>query len=226
MKGLLLFACLTLGRVTLVAQTTLLEGTNNISITTLEGIAAPYFKSVPYGKSFSSFLQDFLNDPDLQQKVFDRRTDSSLFFASGTYKRHNPFIYRPTTLKLTIAESELAYNDSTHYRDTVLSCHLLVTTDTTSRAEGFVKKEYNRLLRKTANRFTQSTFELDKENGLAKGAATNCFIAPYAVSPLTIAWGRKEATREYVFYISLFFKVKGNKAEMITLPNESIETSQ
>ena len=66
MKGLLLLACFCLGGVSLTAQTAVLEVSNNKSIATLQTVAAPYFKTLPFNKSFSQFLQELINDPDLQ----------------------------------------------------------------------------------------------------------------------------------------------------------------
>jgi hypothetical protein len=223
MRGLLLIvACFCLGTLQAGAQNTMLQAVNEASITTLQDLTASYFKSTPYNKSFSGFLQEIMNDPDLQDKVINRRTDSTFFYISGTYRRFNPFIHRPTILKLIVAESEFTDSDTSSYKDTVMYCQLLVTIDTTGKSGQFVKKEYNRLLRKAGRAFTHQTYALGQENSANKGEITNSFITPFAVSPLTIAWGRHEATHEYVLSISLRLKVTENRAAMVTLLNEPI----
>lgn len=227
MKGLLLMMTLLAGgSMTCGGQNLALEMTSNYSISTLQDLAAPYFKTLPYHKSFSAFLQEVINDPDLQDKVVHRRTDTTFFHVSGTYQRYNPFIYRPTTLKLIIAESEFAYSDTSQYRDTVVYYQLLVTTDTTEKGKQFVQKEYNRLLRKAGRNFTHQTSALGAANSAADGEITYSFITPFAVSPLTLAWGRETTSREYAFSLSLCLKVKENRAGMVTLPQEPIRAAK
>ena len=222
MKGLLLFACICLAKTLLMAQTAVLEVSNNQSIATLQTVAAPYFKTVPFNKSFSQFLQELINDPDLQQKEVSRRTDSTFFFAGGTYKRFNPFLYRPTTVKITVAEAEFSESDSSSYRDTVVYYQLIVTADSTSQGEQFVKKEYQRLLRKHDKKFTYSAYPLYKDKPAGKGDVAICFMDLFAVSPLTVAWGREEGSRNFAFSISFRMKVQENRATMVTLPQEPI----
>lgn len=223
MKGLLLMITLLwLGTAPAGAQNPVLEAFTQKSITNLQGITASYFKHLPFNKNFSTFLREIIADPDLQYKVEQRRTDSTFFYFSGTYSRHNPFIYRPSTIKLIIAEAEFRASDTSAHVDTVVYCQLVVTSDSSTRSEAFVQKEYNRLLRKCTPRFTYDTYGLGAVNSAQKGQVAHCFYAPFAVSPLTVAWGRNEATREYVFSISLRMKVQANRAGMVTLPYEPL----
>lgn len=223
MKGMLLmFALLWLGTPPAGAQNIARQVSNARSINALQDLAAPYFKTHPYNKSFSVFLQDLLNDPDLQDKVVNRRTDSTFFYIGGTYQRHNPFVYRPTTVKLVIAESEFTDSDTSRYRDTVVYCQLLVMADSTEKARQFVQKEYSRLLRKASRSFTHKSYTMSQADRVAEGEVTNSFISPFAVSPLTLGWGREAASRAYIFSVTLLLKVNGNWAEMVTLPQEPI----
>jgi hypothetical protein len=227
MKGLLLMtALLWLGRLSAGAQNILLEATSIHGTTILQELAAPYFKTVPYNKSFSAFLQEVINDPELQDKKVSRRTDTTFFYVSGVYQRYNPFLYRPTKVKLIIAESEFTYSDTSQYRDTVVYYQMVVTTDTTEKAKQFVQKEYNRLLRKAGRSFTHQTYGLGQNNSAEEGEITNSFIAPFAVSPLTFAWGRETTTHEYAFSLSFRMKVNENRAGMVTLPQEPIRVGQ
>jgi hypothetical protein len=215
-----------IGGAAVKGQHPVLEITSNMGITALKQVADPYFKAEPYDKSFSQFLQEFINDPDLQYKVLNKRTDSTFFFASGTYKRFNPFIYRPTTLKAAIIESEFSDSDTSSYRDTVIYYQLLVTADSTAQSEQFVKKEYHRLLRKHGDKFTFNTQTLNDANGAQKGEIAIGFFNLFAVSPITIAWGRELASRDYVFSLTLRMKVKENRAVMVTLPREPMRALQ
>lgn len=223
---LLMITLLWVGTTTARAQNPALYYSYRMGLTLLQDITKPYFKTVPYDKLFSSFLHEVLNDPDLQGKVVKPRTDSTFFYTSGTYKRFNSLIYRPTTLKLIVTEALFSASDTSSHVDTVIYCQLLVTTDTTARSEQFVKKEYSRLLRKYDRKFTYDTYPLGAPNGANRGEVAHCFIAPFVVSPLTVAWGRNEATREYVFSISLRMKVQENWAGMVTLPHEPIRIAQ
>ncbi|HEY1115052.1 MAG TPA: hypothetical protein VGE66_15890 [Chitinophagaceae bacterium] len=227
MKGLLLMiSFLWLDTPPAGAQNIARYVSNARSINALGDLAAPYFKTHPYNKSFSVFLQDVLNDPDLQKKVVNRRTDSTFFFVSGTYQRYNPFVYRPTSVRLAIAESEFTDSDTSCYRDTVVYCQLLVTADSTEKARQFVQKEYSRLLRKASRFFTHKSYTMSRANRVAEGEVTDSFISPFAVSPLTIGWGREAATRAYIFSVTLLLKVNGNWAEMVTLPQEPIRAGE
>ena len=219
---LLMLALLCLGTPPAGAQNIFLEVTTERSLSALQELAAPYFKTLPYHKSFSSFLQDVINDPDLQQKVVNRRTDTTFFYVSGTYKRYNPFVYRPTQVKLVIAESEYAYSDTSSYRDTVVYYQLIVTADTSEKAKQFAKKEYGRVLRKASRSFTHESHSLNQRKSVAEGELTNSFIHPFAVSPVAIGWGREASTRAYVFSLTLCLKVNENRAGMVTLPQEPI----
>lgn len=208
------------------AQNPVLEITHQMSITTLQQLTAPYFKTLPYNKSFSSFLREVMSDPDLQDVEVNRRTDSTFFYVSGTYRRYNPFIYRPTTVKVIIAEAEFSDSDTSNYKDTVVYYQLLVTTDSTPQSRQFVEKEYNRLLRKGGRNFSHKTYAPRLENNASEGAITHSFSPPFNVSPLTLAWGREADTRLYAFSLTLLMKVKENRAGMVTLPQESIRTIQ
>ena len=207
-------------------QNAVFEMTSNLGVATLQQVAAPYIKLDPYKNSFSQFLQEFINDPDLQYKVLNKRTDSTFFFASGTYKRFNPFIYRPSSLKVAIIESEFSDSDTSSYRDTVVYYQLLVTADTTAQSEQFVKKEYSRLLRKHNDKFTFNIQPLNDTNNAQKGEIAIGFFNLFAVSPITIAWGRELASRNYVFSLTLRMKVQGNRATLVTLPQEPIRIAK
>lgn len=223
---LLLLACLLVGVAPLQAQDPVLKELNSRSVAAVQSITGTYFKTLPYQKPFSRFLQELLADSDLQDKVVNQRTDSTFFYFSGTYKRFNSFIYRPTTLKLIVAESEFAPSDTSSYKDTVVYCQLLVTADTTERGRDFVKKEYSRLLRKSTPEFYHSSYALGSQSNAHSGELSHCFIQPFAVAPLTIAWARNKDTREYTLSISLAMKVKANEAGMITLPQETVYSTQ
>jgi hypothetical protein len=225
-KLLLVWLALTATAFGVMAQNAVLEMTSNVGVANLQQVAQPYFKLDPYKNSFSQFLQEFINDPDLQYKVLNKRTDSTFFFASGTYKRFNPFIYRPTTLKVAVIESEFSDSDTSSYRDTVLYYQLLVTTDSTAQSEQFVKKEYNRLLRKHDDKFTFNTQPLNEANSAQKGEIAIGFFNLFAVSPITIAWGRELASRNYVFSLTLRMKVQENRATLVTLPQEPIRLAK
>jgi hypothetical protein len=127
---------------------------------------------------------------------------------------------------VAVIESEFSDSDTSSYRDTVLYYQLLVTTDSTAQSEQFVKKEYNRLLRKYDDKFTFNTQPLNEANSAQKGEIAIGFFNLFAVSPITIAWGRELASRNYVFSLTLRMKVQENRATLVTLPQEPIRLAK
>ncbi len=71
-----------------------------------------YFRSDPLSGEFSNFLNHLLNDPSLQDKQIQKRTDTSLFYFSGIYKKYDRFFFKPKRVEIILQEQSIKYIDS------------------------------------------------------------------------------------------------------------------
>lgn len=180
-----------------------------------------YFRTHPFDIRFSSFITSLQEDPWFTTQYFDRRTDTSFFYMSGTYKNFNPFHFNAKEVRLTIAEDNFKHFDSLQTLDTLINIQMMGITDTILTNESLVKKEYTGFLKKYSKLFWKSNTDKNNENDLLKWELTNLFIYPYSISPISVAWGRIHETREYVFTITIRIKVKYNVAEFV-LPKDGL----
>ena len=181
----------------------------------LESILKTYFRAHPFDIRFSSFVTSLQKDPWFTVETYDRRTDSSFFFLTGTYQNFNPFRFLPKELKLVVAEEEITYTDSLKTHDTIINLQIMGLTDTGIVNSKAVEKEFKRFHNNQAGRFSNSvhqTFE-------GTGEVNYYFISPLSIPPVSIAWGRIE-TNQYTVTITLRFKLKENMANYIVAPGE------
>ena len=177
---------------------------------TLNQIAKNYFRSNPFEKEFSDFMNHLLNDPTIVNKFILKRTDTSLFYMSGDYTTHHPFFFKPTKTKVVVAESEFIINDSLSQTDTIITYQLAGYTPGGNEGETDVKKEFEKFDRKYIKKFKETTYTEIKNGKDVTGAIRNYFIFINAPATLSIAWLRMDAVKENVFVITLRFKVTDN----------------
>jgi hypothetical protein len=154
-------------------------------------------------------------DPWFSLETLNRRTDSTFFFLTGTYKNFNPFRYIPKELRIVVAEEEIIHADSLKTHDTIINLQIMGVTDTSDVNRKAVEKEFRRFHNSQANRFSTNTHAAYEE----LGEIYNYFISPFSIAPVTIAWGRLE-THQFTFTITIRFKLKENTATYILLPGE------
>ena len=181
----------------------------------VESISKTYFRTHPFDMKFSSFVASLQQDPWFSLETFSRRTDSTFFFLTGTYKNFNPFRYVPNELRLVVAEEEIIHADSIKTHDTIINLQIMGVTDTNVANRKAVEKEFRRFHNNQADRFSTNTHEGYEDSG----EIYNYFISPFSIAPVTIAWGRLE-THQYTFTITIRFKLKENTATYILLPGE------
>lgn len=181
----------------------------------IEVVSKNYFRSHPFDIKFSSFVTSLQQDPWFSLETYHRRTDSTFFFLTGTYKNFNPFRYLPKELRLVVAEEEIIYVDSLKMHDTIINLQIMGITDTGIVNSKAVEKEFKRFHKNVADRFSTTTHEILDDTG----EVNNYFIASFSISPVTIAWGRLE-TNQYTFTITIRFKLKENMATYITAPGD------
>jgi len=185
----------------------------------LEPVLKSYFRTHPFDTRFSSFIISLQQDPWFTIKDYNRRTDSTFFFLSGTYKNFNPFHFQPKEVKLIVAEQEFVHSDSLQTLDTIINIQLLGIADTNILSQPLIAKEYSRFFRKYSPGFWKSTYEKGEQGNKIASEVSNLFVFPFLISPITVAWGHMPVTKEYVFTITLRCKVKQNIADLILTPD-------
>lgn len=182
----------------------------------IQTIAKNYFRTHPFDSKFSSFILNLQKDPWFTIEEINRRTDSSFFYLTGTYKNFNPFRYPPSELRLVVAEEEIIYSDSSQTQDTIINLQLIGVVDSTAASIKLVEREFNRFHQSQSKRFNDFAYK----KAIKTGELYNYFVAPFSVSPVTIAWGLMPETRQYGFALTIRFKVIENQAVYIIQPGE------
>jgi len=188
---------------------------NSYSQGPLQSILKTYFRAHPFDIRFSSFVTSLQQDPWFTVETYDRRTDSTFFFLTGTYKNFNPFRYLPKEIKLVVAEEQIIYADSSKTHDTIINLQIMGLTDTGIVNRKAVEKEFKRFHYNQADRFSNSVHHTFEDIG----EIYYYFISPLSIPPVSIAWGRVE-TNQYTFTITIRFKIIENMANYIVAPGE------
>jgi len=182
-----------------------------------------YFRTHPFEMKFSTFILNLQKDPWFTIEEFNRRTDSTFFYLSGSYKNFNPFRFAPTQIKLVVAEEVLIHMDSLHTHDTVVNLQLIAFTDTSSVNKSAAAKEFKRFHNNQAQHFYNTNYKNYDRSSVTIAEIENYFVYPFSIAPVTVAWGLVAETRQYVFTITIRFKVKQNLANYIAAPGESFD---
>ena len=187
----------------------------------IQSVLKSYFRTHPFDMKFSSFIASLQQDPWFTIETYGRRTDTSFFFITGTYKNFNPFRFVPKELRLIVAEEEIVHNDSLKTHDTIINLQLLAISDSGETNSKLVEKEFKRFHNSQADRFSSNTSNSYKEkDGSLTVKAYNYFVSSYSIAPVTIAWGVLPGSNQYALIITIRFKVKENSAVYIMSPEE------
>jgi hypothetical protein len=182
----------------------------------VEAVMKKYFRSHPFNMKFSSFILALQKDPLFTVENYNRRTDTTFFYLSGAYKEFNPFRYKPSEIKLIIAEEEFVMQDSLKTRDTIINLQLMGIAENNKQNSEKVKDEFRRFHNSLSAYFSRSNYdEINSENTLI-ATLRNYFIDPFSVAPVSTAWGQMPDTKELTFTITVRFKVQQNIADIIT----------
>jgi hypothetical protein len=192
----------------------------NYAQSPIQVISKIYFRTHPFDSKFSNFILNLQKDPWFTVKEFYRRTDSTFFFLSSSYKNFNPFQFTPSELNLIVGEEEIVYSDSLQTHDTVMNLQLIGVADTGAVNSKLAEKEFKKFHQSHSRRFDDHTYKSLGGNGITTGGMYNYYISPFSVSPVTIAWGPLPDTKQYCFTITLRFKVSQNQAVYISHPSE------
>jgi len=187
----------------------------------IQSVLKSYFRTHPFDMKFSSFITSLQQDPWFTIETYGRRTDTSFFFITGTYKNFNTFRFVPKELRLIVAEEEIVHNDSLKTHDTIINLQLLAISDSGETNSKLVEKEFKRFHNNQADRFSSNTSNSYKEkDGSLTVKAYNYFVSSYSIAPVTIAWGVLPGSNQYALIITIRFKVKENSAVYIMSPEE------
>lgn len=186
----------------------------------MQAILTDYFRTNPFETRFSTYLTSLQKDPWLSIEEFSRRTDSSFFFLTGTYKNFNPFHYPVKEVRLIIAEGQFIHTDSLKTIDTIITIQLLGITDTATSNKVNVTKEFKRFNNKYASAFWNYRYDKVEKASQITAEVNNYFIYPYSISPISDAWGRIPGTHQFTFTITIRCKLKENIADVILSPDE------
>jgi hypothetical protein len=179
-------------------------------------IAKAYFRSNPFGVHFSTFLNHLTHDPTLQNKIINKRTDTSLFFFAGEYKGHNPYSFKADKVEIRLAEREVGVEDSLSTTDTLIFYQLVGYTYAAAGSEA-VKKEYSKFDRKFGTHFYGEDSVL-KEDDQPIGMVKNYFLLSESfLSPVSINWVRL-GDLQSVFTIMFRIKLSQNLATLPQFP--------
>ncbi len=187
----------------------------------LPDITSHYYRVDPFKSDFSTFIQTLISDPGLTEKQVVKRSDTSFFYFKGTYKSFNPFSFLPIRTEVILAEQVQQLSDSLPELDTFLVYQIIGYTSAKDAGATEVNKEYIRF-----NRQYRSVFDVKNNadlgsNGAVNGQVTNYFFAVSYLSPMTVAWGRHPASREYIFAISLRLKIMDNRSVLAGIPYQT-----
>jgi len=189
----------------------------------IQPVLKSYFRTNPFDINFSTFIISLQKDPWFSIEEYSRRTDTTFFFLTGTYKNFNPFKYQAKEIRLSIAEQQLEFTDSLHSLDTIINIQIQGFTDITPGNRNLILKEYNRFQNKFADSFWKGSYDKIENEGNLIAEAVNLFIYPFSISPITFAWGEIKETKELTFTITLRCKIRENIANLILTPGEMSE---
>ena len=145
----------------------------------LQSALKTYFRSHPFDMRFSSFITSLQQDPWFTIETYDRRTDTSFFYLTGTYKNFNPFHYPSKELRLVLAEEEIIHTDSLKTHDTIMNFQLMGIADSVTANSKFVEKEFKRFHKNQAGRFSSNTYNtFEEKNGRITAEIYNYFVSP------------------------------------------------
>ena len=178
----------------------------------LRSFTKNYFRSDPLYGSFSGFLTHLINDPDIDNKIIRKKTDTSFYHFSGVYKKNNPFGFIPKQIKILLEETSIDYDDSLHTTDTIFVYQMIAYVNDDNKSVREIKKEFDKIHRQYNRRFYETKYLDQKKEDEITMAAYHFFVITNWIAPLTVAWGKLESSHEVVLNITLRIKMSANKA--------------
>jgi hypothetical protein len=177
---------------------------------TISKIARSYFRSDPFEGEFSSFIAHLLNDPAINNKILEKRTDTSLFYFQGTYNTFNPFFFKPKRVQVLL--TELPVDLDSLQRDTIYNYQLLAYDNDTKEGVRELKKEFDKILRRYKGSFHNNQYTENPPDGKSNGATYNFFDALHGVAPFAISWFGPDENKEMCLVVTIRLDTRDNRA--------------
>jgi hypothetical protein len=189
---------------------------------TVSKITHSYFRSDPFNKEFSQFLNNLINDPALTEKSIKKRTDSTLFFLQGIYSSHSPFFFHTNRCKIILAERQ-EYKDSLSTRTyTYFIYQLIGYAAPGEEGQKDIKQEFEKLNRRFKKGLDETDQKELKRGYEQSGAIINYSFMKMPFYPLTIAWTTSADHQENIIAITVRFYMEDNEAYLyLPIPPDS-----
>lgn len=204
-------------KVTLLYLLLLIAAAGNTQ-TVIHEFSKSYFRSDPFAGSAREFLLHLTNDPDITDKVLNRRTDTSFFNFQGNYKKFNPFFFKPQKLEITLMELAIPSANSKEIQDTIMIYQLAAYAPLTEAGKKDVVREIEKLNRRYRKQFFKALHE-DLNSPVTNevtGVAHHYFMPFHRMPPVTASWITDEEEKMYVVLLTMRLVIKGNSVELPT----------
>jgi hypothetical protein len=179
---------------------------------TLNHIAEIYYRSNPFEKEFSKFLNHLMNDPTLINKIIHKKTDSTLFFLEGIYTSHNPCFFKASQTKIILAEREEAESDSSKYLHTVFVYQLISYASPGDEGIKDVREEFEKFCRHYKKKFEGDHYKELKAEKKLTGEIRDYSLKYQGFFPLSVAWATSREHDVNIFALTIRFIVFDNQA--------------
>ncbi|HEX7902501.1 MAG TPA: hypothetical protein VF487_01385 [Chitinophagaceae bacterium] len=198
----------------------LLAALSGYSQSNYKKISENYYRSVPFDREFSKFLNHLMNDPTIINKKVLKRTDSTLFYLKGSYTTHNPFFFKSIRTDVILAErEEIVEQDSIKFLHTVYAYQLIGYAPPGEEGMKEVKNEFEKFCRHYKKGYFDSKYhELNKDEK-ETGEVRDYSFKYLNFFPLTVAWATYSNHNNNLFTITIRFKVINNIAYLPESPD-------
>lgn len=175
-------------------------------------ISENYYRSAPFNREFSQFLNHLMNDPSLANKTIHKKTDSTLFFLEADYASHNPFFFKTSRTKIILAEKDEVLKDSIEFMQTVYEYQLIGYAPPGEEGIRDVQQEFDKFCRKYRKGFDGDNYKEIKNEGIESGEIRDYSFTRLTFYPLTVAWATSRDHSQNIFALTIRFMVYNNRA--------------
>ncbi|RYY52910.1 MAG: hypothetical protein EOO09_19880 [Chitinophagaceae bacterium] len=169
-----------------------------------------WYRSNPFISSYGAFVEHVLQDPDLINQRKQLRTDSTLFVFNATFASYNPFSFKPSRVDVALVEQNAQLYEDRPEGDTIMLYVLMAFADSTPRGADRLKKEYDRITRKSDRMFSDYKQEAI-DQGKVTGVSRNYFVDYAQMAPVTIEFVTGLAPTP-ILRITVRIRSRGNEA--------------
>ncbi len=192
----------------------------DLSSQSVYSISKDYFRADPFKNSFSNFVSQLINDPDITDKKITKRSDSALFYFEAAYKSYSPFFIPVNYCKIILAEKEDHTDDSTQTPFFYYEYQLLGYVSNKDEGLKDIKQEFEKLNKKFSRILTPEEKRELKRNSEIAGNIINYSYKKMSFLPVTLAWASLPASTDSLIAITLRF-LNINNTAYLPIPADS-----